>query len=789
MSYLLPLVLLLAAWFPSASFAVEAPELTPNQLMEVAFLQGKGRDREVIEYLEKHIGQAEPTASQLFKLSLACVTSGSYGKMLVYFDKMQHKEPDGRVLEKNPAWGGAVADITATAYNVMMRGYIQIGDADKAIAAGKKSLEHSDHRTFPGKFGAAGTLGELGAIYAQRGDWVNANEIEQRLLAIDLHTADIGTDAEMQLAALINAGLFRIYLNEKKYQQALDTFDKTDIPHSSAIIKWYADQGKSAELREMDAIMKSVRSATSANIMVELGQKVEAFALYEIAFAHPRFNQYPELYWIALFNRGRLAEKSGKLTEAIDYYRRAIEVIESLRASITSESSKIGFVGNKQDVYGHLIKALITSQRPGEAFEYAERAKARALVDMLASREMFKRPSGGESNALLPELTRLNIDLAAFNPEKATPEQVQKNQQTRGLMRKAAEKLQQADPELASLVTVAGFSEAKLRELLQPDETLVEYYYLGNDLYAFIASKSALKGIRLEGAGLSDAVRQFRTAAQNPQSKEIAKLSRELHTRLIAPLGLPPKGNLLIVPHGALHYVPFNALGNGTDSVIDRYSLRLLPSASVMSFLNQRKASGKGLIIFGNPDLGDPQYDLPGAQKEAAEIARLRPGSTVLLRSEASKTAAQKIAGNYAYLHFASHGKFDPAKPLQSGIYLANDKETGASGTLTVDDLYSLQLNADLVTLSACETALGNIDNGDDVVGLTRGFFYAGVSSIVSSLWPVDDNATYQLMTRFYGELDKSPKAEALRKAQLAVKAKYPHPFYWAAFELTGNRM
>ena len=327
-----------------------------------------------------------------------------------------------------------------------------------------------------------------------------------------------------------------------------------------------------------------------------------------------------------------------------------------------------------------------------------------------------------------------------------------------------------------------------MRGLLQPEETLVEYYYHGNDLYAFVATKSTTRAVRLEGAGISDAVRRFRAAVQNPKSNETTQLARELYDRLMAPLSLPAKGKLLVVPHGVLHYLPFNALSNGTDSVIDRYSLRLLPSASVMSFLNQRKASGNGLIIFGNPDLGAPQYDLPGAQKEAVEIARLRPGSTVLMRAEATKTAAKNLAGSFAYLHFASHGKFDPVKPLQSGIYLAKDKNTGTSGTLTVDELYSLNLNADLVTLSACETALGSIDNGDDVVGLTRGFFYAGVSSIISSLWEVEDNATYEMMTRFYGELGKTPKAEALRKAQLAVKAKFPHPFYWAAFQLTGNR-
>jgi CHAT domain-containing protein len=283
---------------------------------------------------------------------------------------------------------------------------------------------------------------------------------------------------------------------------------------------------------------------------------------------------------------------------------------------------------------------------------------------------------------------------------------------------------------------------------------------------------------------LSDTVRQFRVAVQNPQSKDTAMLAKQLHARLVAPLGLPAQGKLLVVPHGVLHYLPFNALRDAKGDMIDRYSMRLLPSASVLTFLHQRKAGGKGLLVLGNPDLGNPQYDLPGAQKEAAEIARLRPDTTLLMRASATKAAVKAEGGKYAYLHFASHGKFNPERPLQSGLYLAGREE---EGMLTVDELYSLNLNADLVTLSACETALGSIDNGDDVIGLTRGFFYAGASSIIASLWPVDDEATYQMMTKFYSDLARTSKADALRIAQLAVKAKYPHPFYWAAFQLTGN--
>ena len=136
-------------------------------------------------------------------------------------------------------------------------------------------------------------------------------------------------------------------------------------------------------------------------------------------------------------------------------------------------------------------------------------------------------------------------------------------------------------------------------------------------------------------------------------------------------------------------------------------------------------------------------------------------------------------------MNFATHGKFATDAPLSSGIYLA--KGTEPDGVLTVSDLYSLRWDADLVTLSACETGLGKVANGDDVIGLTRGFLYAGARSIVASLWEVDDAATEQLMVSFYRNLQDHDKREALRLAQIETRGHYPQPLYWAAFQLIGR--
>lgn len=214
----------------------------------------------------------------------------------------------------------------------------------------------------------------------------------------------------------------------------------------------------------------------------------------------------------------------------------------------------------------------------------------------------------------------------------------------------------------------------------------------------------------------------------------------------------------------------------------------MLPSASVLSFLEDLPIQkDRGALIPGNPTLDDPKYDLQFAQDEALSIGMIIPQSWVLLRDEASKSNLQNLGGRYPIIHLAVHGVFDPTAPLDSALLLARD--AGDDGIVRASDLYTLSLNAGLITLSACETALGKVATGDDVVGFTRGFlYYAGVQSLVSSLWQVDDEATRTLMVHFYINLLTMPIDEALRDAQRATMHRYPRPYYWAAFLLTGGR-
>jgi len=519
--------------------------------------------------------------------------------------------------------------------------------------------------------------------------------------------------------------------------------------------------------------------------LYETGQVKEAKAGYDQLLKNARTQDNGDIYWMILFDRGRIAEGEGNRQEAIEFYRRAIEVIEKQRSTINTEASKIGFAGDKQAVYHLLVAALVADGQHAAAFEYVERSKSRALVDLLASKRDFA-VSGADQERVTSLLEELEIQEAEDRVQETSAPSDRRNLRTAQSLQMKQE-LRTVAPELASLVTVTRVATEDIQAFISKEETLVEYYFHAGDLYAFVLTGDSVTSARLDGSNLTEDIRLFRTALQDPRSQQYAELSRKLYERLIVPVApLVTTSQVLIVAHGVLHYVPFAALHDGTNFLVDRYTTRHLPSASVIRYLKDRPLSTvRSLLAFGNPDLGRRQYDLKYAQDEAVSIAKEFPQARVLTRKEATKTAFKTLAPQFPYLHLATHGKFDPDTPLSSGLMLTDDVQ--GEGFLSLEELYSLRLKADLATLSACETGLGKVSNGDDVVGLTRGFLYAGANAIVASLWQVDDRSTASLMVEFYANLRIHNKSEALRQAQLATRQRYEHPFYWAAFQLTGR--
>ena len=189
---------------------------------------------------------------------------------------------------------------------------------------------------------------------------------------------------------------------------------------------------------------------------------------------------------------------------------------------------------------------------------------------------------------------------------------------------------------------------------------------------------------------------------------------------------------------------------------------RFLPDRSKKLW---KPTSRERALVMGNPSLGDQAYNLRFAERDAKEVARVYPKSVLYLRSEATKFKVMSLSSNYDILHFAVHGELKEDDPLNSGLLLAEDGKE--DGRLRVAEIFSLNLKADAVVLSACETGLGKITSGDEIIGLTR--------------------ASYELMREFYTNLKSIRKSEALRQAQLKTMQQFPEPFFWAAYGLTGE--
>jgi CHAT domain-containing protein len=497
---------------------------------------------------------------------------------------------------------------------------------------------------------------------------------------------------------------------------------------------------------------------------------------FEYAPSNEEISEQKGLYYTVLYERGLVSKLENDFESALKFIIKSINLIEFQRSSIIDDTSKIGYAGGKSAVYESAIEIFNIQGSVRKAFEYAERAKSRALVDTLASKKQFGKSETNSSNKLLAELDQAEYESLQL---------VSSTSRTRSI--EIQKSIEATDKQLSSLVSVKSTTVAEIQSKLKKNEVLVEYYGNDENYFIFVLTKNSIKSVKIDSSKLENLVTNYRATLSTRNSKKYKSASKALYDEVIKPVKHLIKGKkLTIVPHGSLHYVPFASLWDGKRYLVQKYQIRTLPSASVLEFLQDKVVNKAGeLLVLGNPDLGNPDYDLPGAQDEAVRLAKANKGSKVLLRKNASETALKKYGSSFKNIHFAMHGIFEAEKPLTSGLLLAPDSEN--DGRLTVSELYDLDLNADLVTLSACETALGETKSGDDVIGFTRGFLYAGANSIVSSLWEVDDIATRDLMLRFYKELKSNNKARALQKAQLRVMKKYPHPYYWAAFQLTGQ--
>jgi CHAT domain-containing protein len=527
----------------------------------------------------------------------------------------------------------------------------------------------------------------------------------------------------------------------------------------------------------------------------EAGASGPAQAAYDEALVEARALPLPEVEWRALYGLALLADQLGDAPRRLRLLGEAIEVVERLRARIRVEEFQDGFLLDKQSLYDEMVLALLDRGESAGALEYSERSRARNFIDLLGNSKVQLSAAGDQERLerearLRGEIEDLERRVGAARSEEEREPLEQRLALARRRYSDFLIELRAFNPQLSAFVEVRTMRTDELQALLEADTALVVYHVLPRELVAWVVRRESVRVVRTPVASeeLAARVQAFRRRMQNFDrlDDETAILTRLLWTPVRGLLdGATRVG---IAPHRELHLFPFAALRDGTGYAIDRHGLFYTPSASVLAYTiarRGRRGENNRVLAIGNPDLGNEALSLPFAEKEARRIPWSFPDADVVLRGEATESWLAENIHNYGIVHFAAHGEFDPNLPLMSAIQLTADHRN--DGRLTAQEIFSLSLRADLVTLSACQTGLGRLSTGDDIVGLNRSFVYAGTRQIVSSLWRVDDVSTAVLMKHFYRSMAETDRAEALRRAQLEVRRRYPHPAHWSGLVLSGD--
>jgi CHAT domain-containing protein/tetratricopeptide (TPR) repeat protein len=535
-------------------------------------------------------------------------------------------------------------------------------------------------------------------------------------------------------------------------------------------------------------------------------QESRARQLFDSILQEAEVRELPQIAQRCYTSLGFLEAAAHNQVGAEAAFKRAVELIEDLRALLPSDEFRTAFVSDKLIPYRKLVElCLEQGGRIAEALQYVEHSRSRALADMLSGALEFRtKPRDHFEAGLLEKLEELREELNWFyrqlnrppeSPAEAHAQMLatlyEAIHQRENRLLETLRQLQQCND--GAVVRLEPFDLTGFQAQLDRQTVVVEYFTLEDELVAFLITRDDLQIVRQLGSEKEigvflDRLRfqinslRYGAARLLPHLEQLCKRTRHylgaLYDALLRPLEAKLADHRLVVlPHRALHYVPFHALYDGDRYVIERREVCYAPSASVLGHC--LAASAKGFhkaCLFGVAD-----EQAPKVRDEVLALARLFPQASVFLDDQATLQALKASAAPAEVLHLACHGQFRSDNPLFSSLKLSD-------GYFTVRDAYDLDLHCGLLTLSACETGLNAVATGDELIGLARGFFSAGAPSLLLTLWTVDDQATADLMKLFYERLltGASPAA-ALRFAQCAMIQVAPHPFFWSPFVLFGR--
>lgn len=708
-----------------------------------------------------------------------------------------------------------------SALNNLASNYQTLGEHETAILYLNQALDL--HRAFSSRREQGIALNNLGISYSNLGDLAKAEDFMRQALAVRREAKDERGEG----FALNNLG--EIFLKADDLPKATD-FLRQALTLRRAI----ADkQGEAVTLRNLGRVARKT------------GDEQKAFEYFEQANRlareiGDRRYEADTFYWLALIETNR-----GDFPKAIDNIEKGLAIIEQIRGELLNPQLRASYFSTVQQFYELYTELLVArSEKSGNAMnvalalEMSERARTRSLVELLQeARVNIRQGADAETLEKLEDLQdALNSKYrqrTQLLSGKNTPEQVAKiTNEINSLtieLENLQTKIRRENPRYADLTFGATLS-AKDIQMLLDDETILLEYKLGDTRsFLWLAAKDRIQIFSLPPrreieAAAKDFYNSIVSRSKANEAKT-AELERRLSEILLAPVvSSIVNKRLAIVADGALQFIPFSALSEKNEIVV-------LPSAGVLAELRRgggesRKAPAKTIAIFADPifeandsrlsvsatnakksaelekvlqrdfNFGETLPRLLSSRAEARNIAAFAPKTQSETKMDFDATrenASSDALANYRILHFATHGLLDTAHPASSGLVFSLYDKDGKprDGFLRLDQIYNLNLASDLVVLSACQTALGKDVRGEGLIGLTRGFMYAGAKRVVASLWKVDDAATAEFMRRFYqNHLQKKlAPAAALKRTQTEMKQipRFRQPYFWAGFTLQGD--
>ena len=769
---------------------------------------------------------------------------GDYAQALDYYQKALtiHQELDNKY--------GIVTSLGNMGVIYSLQGNLAM-----ALDYYQKSLTMSEAED--DKEGIAITLGNIGVIHRKQGNYAQALDYYQKSLAMSEAIGD-----KVGIAQMLNniGGISHLQGNDARalecYQKSLAMREAAGDKSGSAstlmaigvIYTTRGDYARAAEYYQKSLTIKeAIRDKDGvAHVLLEIGidhkkqgHDAQALDFAERATSVARQVGNLEVLWGARVNAGLAHRALNQLDQARMAFEEAIAVTETMRGQVAGgEPEQQRFFEDKLAPYHAMVDLLVARNHPTEALIFTERAKARALLDLLyGGRVNIVKAMTGEEQK---QERTLRTEIISLNTQVTRASQQDKPDQAKlGELKSLREKvrlnyeafqtsLYAAHPELRVQRGETPIIKAEEFAALLPDaaSALFEYVVTDDHTYLFAITKAAAKAeaevrvytLAVRREELAKQIEAFRGQMAGRDLGFRASATK-LYDLLLKPAEAQLRGktNLVIAPDDTLWNLPFQALLTGAGRfLIEDAAIAFAPSLTVLREMTKRaKHQGADasatLLALGNPlpgkatinraalTLRDGKLDpLPEAEQEVMALKRLYgpSRSKVYIGTEAREDRVKSEAGQARILHFATHGMLNNASPMYSHLVLA---EGGGNedGLLEAWELMQLDLKADLAVLSACETARGRIGAGEGMIGLSWAMFIAGVPATVVSQWKVESMSTRDLMVSFHRALISQPEAgkakptktEALRQAALKLmkKPETTHPFYWAGFVLVGD--